>query len=500
MINFSNRHVRLLLAVSIMVLLLIAMAAGLFISEALLRVWAELRQKPAWITWFFAGIVAIPVLISAWLVWRLLLPAKKSSKPEQALNERGLREHLQNAAKQGIDTHRAEQELAELERRRGQQALYIAVFGTISSGKSSLIQALLPDAILRTGVQGGTTTQVSHYDWLAPSGDRVVLADVPGSHGVAGLDTTADSEAMRAHIVLYVCDGDLNRDQFQALQTLLRQHKPTLVAFNKTDRYSTDELALIRERLVERLQTASVDIDVVTIRAGGSQEIIRLDAQGRQHTEILDREPHLDNLHGALHKLMARPDLMHLRDHAIFHLADQKLQHAVMAHHNKEADQIVISYTRRAVVGALAAVSPGTDIVIQGYLGISMVKALCTNYAVDVREVEIEDFLKSAQGRMGKTIPMVLAIAGNGLKAFPGIGTIAGGLVHAVAYGLIFDTLGKSLVKALQNRAPAAQTRFPANPAVNHFQEMLHGDLESAARRIIAVAMAQKNRTDNEQA
>jgi len=94
----------------------------------------------------------------------------------------------------------------------------------------------------------------------------------------------------------------------------------------------------------------------------------------------------------------------------------------------------------------------------------------------------------------------VLAIAGNGLKAFPGIGTIAGGLVHAVAYGLIFDTLGKSLVKALQNRAPAAQTRFPANPAVNHFQEMLHGDLESAARRIIAVAMAQKNRTDNEQA
>ena len=38
--------------------------------------------------------------------------------------------------------------------------------------------------------------------------------------------------------------------------------------------------------------------------------------------------------------------------------------------------------------------------------------------------------------RAGKALPLSLAVAGNGLKAFPGVGTVAGGIAHAVAYGL----------------------------------------------------------------
>ena len=43
----------------------------------------------------------------------------------------------------------------------------------------------------------------------------------------------------------------------------------------------------------------------------------------------------------------------------------------------------------------------------------------------------------------------VLAIAGNALKAFPGLGTVGGGLVHAVAYGLVFDSLGRAVAATL---------------------------------------------------
>jgi hypothetical protein len=56
----------------------------------------------------------------------------------------------------------------------------------------------------------------------------------------------------------------------------------------------------------------------------------------------------------------------------------------------------------------------------------------------------------------------VLAISGNVLKAFPGVGTVAGGLVHAVAYGLIFDALGKGLSESLETTGelrPAAAAR-----------------------------------------
>ena len=47
---------------------------------------------------------------------------------------------------------------------------------------------------------------------------------------------------------------------------------------------------------------------------------------------------------------------------------------------------------------------------------------------------------------------MVLAIAGNALKAFPGLGTLGGGVLHAFAYALIFDSLGRALAASLAER------------------------------------------------
>ena len=48
----------------------------------------------------------------------------------------------------------------------------------------------------------------------------------------------------------------------------------------------------------------------------------------------------------------------------------------------------VQGYSRKAVFGALAAVSPGTDILIQGYLGLNLVKELCALYEVPAREMD----------------------------------------------------------------------------------------------------------------
>ena len=117
---------------------------------------------------------------------------------------------------------------------------------------------------------------------------------------------------------------------------------------------------------------------------------------------------------------------------------------------------------KKAVIGALAAVSPGTDVLIQGYLGTSLVKALCRLYDVPARDIDIQRFLDIAQGYVGRALPLLLAISGNVLKAFPGAGTVAGGLVHAVAYGIIFDAMGKGLANSLESTGdlrPAAAAR-----------------------------------------
>src|SRR5690606_8320994 len=115
----------------------------------------------------------------------------------------------------------------------------------------------------------------------------------------------------------------------------------------------------------------------------------------------------------------------------------------------RESEATVARYTRRAVVGAMAAVAPGSDIIIQGALGTAMVRELARIHDVPVRELDVEGLLTKLGLTVRNTTAIVLAIAGNALKAFPGLGTLGGGVLHAIAYGLAFDSLGRAIAQTL---------------------------------------------------
>ena len=109
-------------------------------------------------------------------------------------------------------------------------------------------------------------------------------------------------------------------------------------------------------------------------------------------------------------------------------------------------------YARRAVVGALAAIAPGSDLVIQGALAAALTRELAQLYGVPASDVQIDDFVRQARLTLRTGSSLVLAIAGNALKAFPGLGTLGGGVLHAFAYALIFDSLGRALAASLAER------------------------------------------------
>jgi len=153
----------------------------------------------------------------------------------------------------------------------------------------------------------------------------------------------------------------------------------------------------------------------------------------------------------------------------------------------QRSEQIIRNATRKAVVGALAAVSPGTDVLIQGYIGTTMTQDLCKLYDAAPRDLDIEEFLNLSQSRVGRALPLSLAVAGNGLKAFPGLGTVAGGLVHAVAYGLIFDALGRSLVLTLSRHG-----EFVPEVAAKEFEEGISEHIEAGVRRVARMALDEK--------
>ncbi len=460
----------------------LAMLVILLVTESVLTVWKLLQDLPTWFLLGYLGGVSALSGLAAFVLWRILRPKRKrpiSSSATPKLHPEELQTRIAEASTQGIAVDEAQRELEELERRRSRGDIYVALFGSISVGKSSLIRALLPEAEVEIDPRGGTTHQVAHYHWTNPAGEPLTLTDLPGLFEPDGTYTTlAKEETQRAHIVIYVCDSDLTRNQYDEIRSLLNLDKPLLLAMNKADLYTQEELTQITERLRERLE-GTREVEVIPIQAGGNEEITRIYPDGREEIATRERAPAVEQLMTALLEQIQRlrGSLDASRDRSLLALSGRKLESAVQKHRQRESQALVKKYTRRAIVGALAAVTPGTDVLIQGYLGIQMVKDLCKLYDVPTRDIDIRKFIDLVSQHVGKTLPMLLAISGNVLKAFPGMGTVTGALLHTVAYSLIFESLGKCVALTLDEYGELQPRR-----AISLFEETLGENLDIRAR------------------
>lgn len=516
---------RIIIAAVLLLLFLTFFVAILFITNLSFSVWEQLQQKPDWILWTYSLLIAFVSLIFGWWIWRFLLPKKnKITTPARsqaiedlAETEKRLANINEKMAAQPeisklsndvslLDDVQAESgdmqseiaalqvELKNYEQRKTQKSIYIALFGDISSGKSSLIKALINDKAqqIETSVLGGTTREVVHYHWQTGSDvnkQACVLTDMPGlNEQFAQLDLLATEEVRRAHIAVYLCDGDLSASQFSELQAILELEKPCIVAINKVDRYSSEELQLIMERIRQRV---GVTIPVLSISAGGMREFIRLTPDGDEERVQRPIEPDITSLEIELQKMINAAgidQLERLREKSVSSMVNNKLDDLDARFKHSQSLRLVSNYTKKAVVASMATISPGTDLLVQGYLGIQMIKDLCKIYQVGATDIDANKLIELIQLRMDKTLPLLLAIAGNGLKAFPGIGTVSGGLMHAVAYGMIFDTLGRSIARTLE-------VTGELSPALvsDLYKEQLGENIESRTKDFIKLVLKLRN-------
>src|SRR6185369_8626040 len=86
--------------------------------------------------------------------------------------------------------------VTRVEDKQSAQKLEIVAFGTISSGKSSLLNALAGQDAFQTDPRGGTTTQRLEVPWSGH--DQVLLVDTPGLGEIDGQDhVTLAAQAAR---------------------------------------------------------------------------------------------------------------------------------------------------------------------------------------------------------------------------------------------------------------------------------------------------------------
>ncbi len=489
-----DRFIRVAVAVAVALVFIIATGALLFVTESALNVWDRLRAGPPAFLYSYIAVVVLLGLTAVGLIWRLVVKKKLAPvRKSRSLSRSDIKERLQQAEAAGVDISAAQAELQDLAARQAAGAIHLCFFGEISGGKSSLIKALVPDADVLIDVVGGSTEEVRHYRWRNDAGTEILLTDVPGIGGHEdGLSEIATEEAKRSHLVLFVCDGDLTRGELNSIKLLLAFDKPIVLVLNKADRYSADERATLLQKLLQRIDELGGEVQrdhVVAVSAGGVTEVVERLADGSEGTARRQRPADIGVLVVAINRLLgddAEP-LDARRERAVFQIAAEKLEAAEGEYRRQRSEQIIRSATRKAVVGAMASVSPGTDILVQGYIGTAMTQELCKIYGAAPRDLDVEEFLSLGQSRVGRALPLSLAVAGNGLKAFPGLGTVVGGLAHAVAYGLIFDALGRSLVLTL-----ARHGELLPETAAKEFEEGISEHLEAGVRRIAKMALDEK--------
>jgi hypothetical protein len=491
-----DRLIRVVIALLILVVFVVAIGALLLVTESALNVWDRLVEGPRVLLYAYFTVMAGLVVAAIFLIWRLVIrrriPAARKASTEK-LTRKDIAGRLRDAEAAGVDVGAAQAELKELASRQQSGAIHLCLFGEISTGKSSLIKALVPAADVSIDVIGGSTRDVRHYRWRNETGHEILLTDVPGTGGAEDqLGEIALEEARRAHVVLFVCDGDLTRAESQAVRHLLDLQKPLVVVMNKSDRFNVEEQAALMQRLLERLEALGGEPQrdrVVAVSAGGDMDVVERKADGAETVSRRRRSADIGVLIVAINRMLdnSAAPIDERRDRAVFRLAAEKLAEAEGEYRAQRSEQLIRNATRKAVIGSLAAVSPGTDIIIQGYIGTTMTQELCKLYGATPRDLDVEEFLSLSQSRVGRALPLSLAVAGNGLKAFPGIGTVAGGIVHAVAYGLIFDALGRSLVLTLTQHG-----ELVPEAAAKELEEGISEHIEAGARRIAKMALDEK--------
>ncbi len=482
-----KRGLRLFLALAFLIFALLILLLALQLTESALSIWGMLdQQSPVLLALYAVALIGF-LLLTLLVLWWLLKPQKQRIDSRDAASQvapapQALEQAMRSAEDEGVDTAEPRRELIELERRKAEALPYVAFFGSVSSGKSTLIGAITGDAEIETDPRAGTTRQVAHYRFGDGGSTDLYLTDAPG---ILDLDEEkvriAREEARRADLVVYVCDGELTRDQHAEALELMHDERPLVVALNKKDRYGESDLADIVQRLKRQLP----GIEVVPVQAGGQERVVRLDARGRETEAVRERPVEIEPLMTLLREKLAveSDELSRQRDESLMRMGAEKLAQARQRHRREAAEKVVRNSARKAMVGAMAAVTPGTDVLIQGYLGVQMVRELAQLYDVKVGQADLDRFIAIAGEHVGKRLTLLLALAGNVLKAFPGIGTVSGGLLHAVAYGMIFEGLGRAVARTLDESGDLQRRQ-----ALDYFEEYIGGDMEGRAKHFARLA------------
>ena len=151
-----------------------------------------------------------------------------------------------------------EKDRVSLELERGD--IILVVFGIGSSGKTSLIRALLDRIVGKVSPEMGSTTEKESYRLKLKGLQRgIKIVDTPGilEAGVVGREREKSAliEARKSDLMLVVIEGDLRSEETKTIRNLSKIGKRLLLVLNKIDLRGENE----EKRLIQILNSRCND-------------------------------------------------------------------------------------------------------------------------------------------------------------------------------------------------------------------------------------------------
>jgi small GTP-binding protein len=338
-----------------------------------------------------------------------------------------------------------------METKRESQTLEIVAFGTVSSGKSSLLNALAGRTVFASDPRGGTTTTRNEVNW--PDSDKVVLVDTPGLGEIDGeTRQSLSAEAARdADLVLLVVEGPLRNSEHQLLDTLARMEKPVLVCLNKEDWFSPEDRDKLLGQLAKQLKGQVEPPNIVAVRSRPTtRPRVYVDADQGQREETVEVEPDISPLADRMLEIVAKDgrDLLLanllLQSRGLIEEARQRVRKSL----DRQAWSVVERYMWGAGGAAALSPFPVVDVIAGCAVSTKMVLDLAKVYRQDIDT----DVAVRLLGQLGKNLlailgtslamPAFTSLIASMLKTVPGVGTIAGGTLQGVVVALMTRWIG----------------------------------------------------------
>lgn len=301
------------------------------------------------------------------------------------------------------------------------QVVHIAVFGMVSRGKSSLLNALLGQSIFATGPVHGVTQQSQQASWFVDqkSGEdairvslqgvgqsRIELIDTPGIDEVDGevRERLARQIAQQADLILFVIAGDMTKVEFEALSELRQASKPILLVFNKVDQYPEADRNAIYEKIRDERVRELLSADEIVMASAAplmAQAIQYPD--GRLGAELVPGPPQVQDLKLKILEVLEREGKSLVALNTMLYADDinEQLIERKMRIRDRSANQII---WRGVMAKAIAiALNPVTvvDVISSAAIDIAMILTLSKLYGISMTQKGAVDLLRKIALTMG---------------------------------------------------------------------------------------------------